>query len=218
VVSEAERFGIRLTLAWTNLWKDDGVPRFEQWWVGLPEAGQPALPAASPARPPGGGCRPCDRRGLSPGLVLCALRCGTSGINIRPRPDQDLRPPGPLNASERVATPYAWLTSAQCREQVRAKAEGGPQVTDLVCVCQSCFFSTHSALLQVCARCAVQAVHDCTGEQAQHDHGTAVPRRANHFQARSCSKGGGGAGPTRQLHRQPHPPPLSTLLRPTAGT
>lgn len=37
---------------------------------------------------------------------------------MRPRPDIDVRPPGALNDTERLTTPYAWLTSPQCRDQV----------------------------------------------------------------------------------------------------
>lgn len=65
-------------------------------------------------------CCPPYRRG----------RCGTAGTTVRPRPDIDLRPPGPLNASERLTTPYAWLTSPACRDQARAWAAGrGPPLT-----------------------------------------------------------------------------------------
>ncbi|KAL4452410.1 hypothetical protein ABPG75_008072 [Micractinium tetrahymenae] len=46
--------------------------------------------------------------------------CGTSGTTVRPRPDIDVRPPGALNATERLTTPYAWLTSPACRDQVKS--------------------------------------------------------------------------------------------------
>ena len=45
--------------------------------------------------------------------------CGTDSTDVQPDPSIDLRPPGaPLNASERLQTPYAWLTSDACRQQV----------------------------------------------------------------------------------------------------
>ena len=46
-------------------------------------------------------------------------RCGTAGSNVKPRPDIDIRTESYLNASERLQTPYEWLTSPKCRDQVR---------------------------------------------------------------------------------------------------
>jgi mannan endo-1,4-beta-mannosidase len=45
--------------------------------------------------------------------------CGTSGTNVKPRPDIDLRPEPVLNATERAMTPYVWLTSPKCQDQVK---------------------------------------------------------------------------------------------------
>ncbi|KAI7844213.1 hypothetical protein COHA_002347 [Chlorella ohadii] len=46
--------------------------------------------------------------------------CGTAGLNTKPRPDLDLRPEPVLNETERLQTPYDWLVSSKCRDQVKA--------------------------------------------------------------------------------------------------
>lgn len=47
-------------------------------------------------------------------------RCGTAGLNTKPRPDLDLRTESVLNETERLQTPYDWLIRPACRDQVRA--------------------------------------------------------------------------------------------------
>ncbi|KAL4451865.1 hypothetical protein ABPG75_007527 [Micractinium tetrahymenae] len=76
LLAEAAKYGIKLTLAFLNLWKPGGVPQFEQW-------------------------------------------CGTASSNFKPHPELDIRPGTSLNESERLQTPYAWLTSSACRQQVK---------------------------------------------------------------------------------------------------
>ncbi|KAL4432447.1 hypothetical protein ABPG77_001746 [Micractinium sp. CCAP 211/92] len=45
--------------------------------------------------------------------------CGTAGSSTRPRPDIDPRGSGPLSPLERLQTPYDWLMSPKCRQQVK---------------------------------------------------------------------------------------------------
>lgn len=47
-------------------------------------------------------------------------RCGTAGLNTKPRPDLDLRSESVLNETERLQTPYDWLIRPACRDQVGA--------------------------------------------------------------------------------------------------
>lgn len=46
-------------------------------------------------------------------------RCGTSGTSVKPRPDIDVRQEAALNATERAMTPYTWLLSPECKDQVK---------------------------------------------------------------------------------------------------
>ena len=48
--------------------------------------------------------------------MLC--RCGTSGTNRKPRPELDVRKQSTLDPLERLQTPYDWLMSPKCRDQV----------------------------------------------------------------------------------------------------
>ena len=48
--------------------------------------------------------------------MLC--RCGTSGTNRKPRPELDRRKQSTLDPLERLLTPYDWLMSPKCRDQV----------------------------------------------------------------------------------------------------
>lgn len=53
------------------------------------------------------------------GVPLFEGFCGTAGKSSQPRPDLEKRPLGGLNATERLQTPYEWLMSPVCKEQVR---------------------------------------------------------------------------------------------------
>ena len=102
VLAESAAHSIKLTPVLLNLWKrNNGVPQFEEWCACLLLALLPD-PRSTARRDSrlASCCRPCSR-------------CGTASTSRQPRPGG-----GSLDAQERLQTPYDWLVSPKCRDQV----------------------------------------------------------------------------------------------------
>ncbi|PRW57442.1 Transmembrane 9 superfamily member 4 isoform B [Chlorella sorokiniana] len=98
--------------------------------------------------------------------------CSTAGLNTKPRPDLDLRPEPVLNETERLQTPFDWLMSPTCRDQVKAYMSSvvnrRNSITGVLYRDDPTIFSYNIMNEPRCKYCGPEAVDSWYGEMADH--------------------------------------------------
>ncbi|KAL4437017.1 hypothetical protein ABPG75_004156 [Micractinium tetrahymenae] len=98
--------------------------------------------------------------------------CGTAGSSARPRPDIDTRGGGPLSPMERLQTPYDWLMSPKCRQQVKdyfsAIVNRRNSITGVLYRDDPTIFSWDLLNEPRCKYCGTQAVDSWYGDMSAH--------------------------------------------------